>query len=85
MHKILYAPASPYSAKVRMAAAYASIPLEAVKTDTAAAPPELLQANPLGKNSGPAHRRWRHSLRQPRDHAVSEQGKWQPSLPAQPG
>ena len=49
MHKLLYAPASPYSAKVRMAAAYASIPLEAVKTDTAAAPPELLQANPLGK------------------------------------
>jgi glutathione S-transferase len=49
MPKVLYSPASPYSAKVRMAAAYAGIPLEAVSTDTGAEPAELLAANPLGK------------------------------------
>ncbi len=49
MPKVLYAPASPYSAKVRMAAAYAGIPLEAIKVDTAAEPAELIGANPLGK------------------------------------
>jgi glutathione S-transferase len=49
MQKLLYSPASPYSAKVRMAAAHAGIPLEAIKTDTSTAPAELLQANPLGK------------------------------------
>jgi glutathione S-transferase len=32
MPKILYASASPYSAKVRMAAAYAGIAIEAVPT-----------------------------------------------------
>lgn len=49
MPKLLYAPASPYSGKVRMAAAYAGIAVDSVITDTAAAPPELLDANPLGK------------------------------------
>jgi glutathione S-transferase len=49
MPKLLYAPASPYSAKVRMAAAHAGIPLEAIKIDTSTTPTELLQANPLGK------------------------------------
>src|SRR5262245_3208185 len=49
MQKLLYSPASPYSAKVRMAAAHAGIPLEAVRTDAAAAPADLLEANPLGK------------------------------------
>ncbi|PSJ61220.1 glutathione S-transferase [Pseudaminobacter soli (ex Li et al. 2025)] len=49
MPKILYSSASPYSAKVRMAAAYAGIQLEAVPTDTGAEPAELLAANPLGK------------------------------------
>ncbi|MEP9371140.1 glutathione S-transferase family protein [Mesorhizobium sp. KR1-2] len=49
MPKVLYSSASPYSAKVRMAAAYAGIALEAVPTDTGAEPPELLAANPLGK------------------------------------
>ncbi|RJG45747.1 MULTISPECIES: glutathione S-transferase [unclassified Mesorhizobium] len=49
MPKILYAPASPYSAKVRMAAAYAGIALEGVLTDTNAEPAELIAANPLGK------------------------------------
>jgi glutathione S-transferase len=49
MPKLLYAPASPYSCKVRMAAAHAGFTLEAVKIDTNADPAELLQANPLGK------------------------------------
>jgi glutathione S-transferase len=49
MPKVLYAPASPYSAKVRMAAAYAGIALEAVTVDTSAEPVELIGANPLGK------------------------------------
>lgn len=49
MPKLLYASASPYSAKVRMAAAHAGIALEAKTVDAAANPPELLAANPLGK------------------------------------
>jgi glutathione S-transferase len=47
--KILYSPASPYSAKVRMAARYAGLDAEAVLTDTNAAPAELVDNNPLGK------------------------------------
>lgn len=49
MPKLLYAPASPYSAKVRMSAAYAGINLEAVVTNTGQQPEELVSANPLGK------------------------------------
>ena len=49
MMKLLYAPASPYSAKVRMAAAYAGIAIEEVLTDTAAQSGSLTDANPLGK------------------------------------
>jgi glutathione S-transferase len=49
MPKILYSPTSPYSAKVRMAAAYAGIPLEAVVVDTNSQPAELTGPNPLGK------------------------------------
>lgn len=49
MPKLLYAPASPYSAKVRMSAAYAGIDLEAVVTNTGQQPEELVSANPLGK------------------------------------
>lgn len=49
MNKLLYASASPYSAKVRMAAAYANVPLEAVIVDTNAKPAELVTNNPLGK------------------------------------
>ena len=49
MLKLLYASPSPYSAKVRMAAAYAGIELDAVKTDTNTPSEELLRANPLGK------------------------------------
>lgn len=49
MSTILYAPASPYSAKVRMAAAAAGIPLDVRIVDTGADPAELVAANPLGK------------------------------------
>lgn len=49
MAKVLYSPASPYSAKVRMAAHYAGIPLEAVLTDTGIEPDQLIDSNPLGK------------------------------------
>lgn len=49
MPKLLYAPASPYSAKVRMAAIHAGYALDVVAVDTNADPAELLAANPLGK------------------------------------
>ena len=49
MPKVLVSPASPYSCKVRMAAAYAEIPIEAVAVETSSQPPELMNANPLGK------------------------------------
>lgn len=47
--KILYSPASPYSAKVRMGAHCAGVPAVAVLTDTNAAPEQLVGNNPLGK------------------------------------
>lgn len=47
--KLLCAPASPYSAKVRMAALYAGLNLEAVRTDTAVEGQQLVDSNPLGK------------------------------------
>jgi glutathione S-transferase len=49
MPKVLYSPPSPYSAKVRMAAAQAGVTLDAIKTETAKQPPELVAVNPLGK------------------------------------
>ncbi|MFS2326325.1 glutathione S-transferase [Brucella sp. H1_1004] len=49
MTQILYSPASPYSAKVRMAATYADIPFESVVVTTSAEPENLVNANPLGK------------------------------------
>jgi glutathione S-transferase len=49
MPKLLYSPASPYSAKVRMSAALAGIALETEIVDTSANPAVLLDANPLGK------------------------------------
>lgn len=49
MLKILCAPASPYSAKVRMSAAYAGIPFETVVVDTNVEPASLVAVNPLGK------------------------------------
>ncbi len=47
--KILYAPASPYSAKVRMAAHYCGLPIESQIVDTGADPAILTDGNPLGK------------------------------------
>ena len=49
MPKLLYASASPYSAKVRMAALYAGLTIEAVPTKTDDEPANLIDANPLGK------------------------------------
>lgn len=47
--KLLFAPASPYSSKVRMAARHLGIELEEVRVNTAENPSELIDANPLGK------------------------------------
>ncbi|HEX2146480.1 MAG TPA: glutathione S-transferase family protein [Pseudorhizobium sp.] len=47
--KLLYSPASPYAAKVRMAARHVGIDLAVEKVDTGSNPPELLDNNPLGK------------------------------------
>lgn len=49
MIKLLFATPSPYSAKVRMAATYAGVPFEPVKTNTTEPSPEFLKINPLGK------------------------------------
>jgi len=49
MHKLFYGAASPYSAKVRMAAAHAEIEIEAVTVDTNNPGGDFLEANPLGK------------------------------------
>lgn len=49
MPKLLYSPASPYSAKVRMAAAYAGVVIEPVQVNTGEQPALLIGANPLGK------------------------------------
>ena len=49
MPRILYAPASPYSAKARMAATYAGIAFDSVLTDTNSPSPEFLASNPQGK------------------------------------
>lgn len=49
MATILYSPPSPYSAKVRMAAAWCGIDAEARIVNAADQPAELLAANPLGK------------------------------------
>lgn len=47
--KLLFAPASPYSSKVRMAARHLGIELEEIRVNTAENPSELVDANPLGK------------------------------------
>jgi len=47
--QLFYASPSPYSSKVRMAAAYAGVSIEAVPAKTDDEPPELLAVNPLGK------------------------------------
>lgn len=47
--KLLHSPLSPFSAKVRMAALLANIPLDYQPVDTSADPADLLAANPLGR------------------------------------
>src|SRR5262245_61400961 len=49
MPKVFVSSSSPYSSKVRMAAAYAGIALEAVPIETSSPPADFLKANPLGK------------------------------------
>lgn len=47
--RLFYASASPFVAKVRMAAYHCDIDVVPVPTDTAAEPADLIGANPLGK------------------------------------
>ncbi|KXG86359.1 glutathione S-transferase [Agrobacterium bohemicum] len=47
--ELLYSPASPYSAKVRMAARYLDIDVTSISVDTSAQPATLMDNNPLGK------------------------------------
>ncbi|MDO3432259.1 glutathione S-transferase [Rhizobium sp. CBN3] len=47
--KLLCSPASPYSSKVRMAAHFLGIELNAIRVDTNAGPAILVDNNPLGK------------------------------------
>ena len=47
--KLLYQPASPFVAKVRMAAAHLGIEIESVLTDSGNEAADLLELNPLGK------------------------------------
>ncbi len=47
--QLFYASPSPYSSKVRMAAAYAGLAIETVPTRTDDEPASLLAVNPLGK------------------------------------
>jgi glutathione S-transferase len=49
MPRLLYSPASPYSAKVRMAAAWLDLPIEAETVNTNDEPALLIDNNPLGK------------------------------------
>lgn len=49
MPRLLHSLPSPYSAKVRTAAAYAGIPLDGTLVKTAEDPEVLIAANPLGK------------------------------------
>ncbi len=47
--KLLYSPASPFVAKVRLAARHAGVAMDYVKVDAAGEQKELLENNPLGK------------------------------------
>ncbi|MFZ2101226.1 MAG: glutathione S-transferase [Oricola sp.] len=49
MPRLLYSPASPYSAKVRMAAAWLGLTVEAETVNTNDEPALLVDHNPLGK------------------------------------
>ncbi len=56
MTQILYSPASPYSAKVRMAAHYAGIPFESVIVNTSAEPGNAHSGQPFGQDSNACDR-----------------------------
>ena len=47
--RVYYSSASPFAAKVRMAASHCDLQIESVATDTTAEPADLIDANPLGK------------------------------------
>ena len=47
--KLFYSPASPFVAKVRLAARYSGIDLDCIAVDAVAEQPELTTSNPLGK------------------------------------
>lgn len=47
--RVFYSSASPFAAKVRMAASHCGLAIESVAADTTAEPADLLAANPLGK------------------------------------
>lgn len=47
--RLYYSAASPFAAKVRMAASHCGFELDEVTVDTSAEPTDLLAANPLGK------------------------------------
>ncbi|WP_245514937.1 glutathione S-transferase family protein [Jiella endophytica] len=47
--RVFYSAASPFAAKVRMAARHCDLELESVTANTTAEPADLLSANPLGK------------------------------------
>lgn len=47
--KLLYSPASPFVAKVRLAARHAEIDLDCISVDVTVDQDELLSSNPLGK------------------------------------
>jgi glutathione S-transferase len=49
MPRLLYSPASPYSAKVRLAAKHLGIAIELETVNTGQAPSVLIDGNPLGK------------------------------------
>lgn len=49
MPRLLYSPASPYSAKVRMAAVWLGLPVETATVNTSDEPALLIDSNPLGK------------------------------------
>ena len=68
----LYSPASPYSAKVRMAAAYAGIAAGAGAGRHQRRPDGTHRRQSARQDPDAGHRRRQGDLRQPRDHAISE-------------
>lgn len=47
--RVYYSSASPFAAKVRMAARHCDLEIESIAVDTTAEPDDLIAANPLGK------------------------------------